>query len=101
MGIKDILKDIFSLGASELLGNVKKQVRDTMDEAEARIGKVMRNFVRVIVVLFMVFIGGIFALVGLSRYLETLPSINSGVGYIIVGGALFLLAIFAFIMQKE
>jgi hypothetical protein len=56
---------------------------------------------RMLIITFMCLFGGIFALVGLSQYLETLPTFTTGMGFIIVGAGVFLLALFALAMQKE
>ncbi len=103
MGFKDILKDLASsIFSGSVVEDVKHTVKQTMDDIEKKTLRIVHNTIRSLVVMIMVSIGAIFALVGLSKYLsETVVSLNNGLGFVVVGAALIILATFAKLMQKE
>lgn len=103
MSFKEIFKDIVSsFVGGTIIEDVKQGVKQTMDDVEKRTIKLVNNIIKSFVVVSMILLGMIFALVGFSKYLsETVGILNHGIGYVIVGAGLILLAAFAKLMQKD
>lgn len=103
MSFTQILKDAASsFIRGGIVEEVKHTVRETMDDVEKKATKIVNNTVKSLIVVFIVMLGSIFALVGLSKYLsETVTGLGNGLGFIVVGGVLIILAAFAKLMRKE
>jgi ABC-type antimicrobial peptide transport system permease subunit len=99
MSLKDFLGSLFK---STIINDVKESVKETMEDVEKRIVKITHNVVKSLVLVVMTLVGAIFALVGLGTYLnETVAGLAHGVGYIVVGAVIIILALFAKLMQDE
>ena len=71
-----------------------------MLDTEVHIGKLTRKVLKNATLFVMMFIGIVFALIGISEYLAANYGLVDGVGYIIVGLILFLLGWFGEEMRK-
>ena len=77
-----------------MAGSVGKKMNRTIMEAEKKIEKITANAIKASIVFIMVFVGVIFALVGLSQYITVAYNLSEGLGLIIIGVALILLGWF-------
>lgn len=102
---KKLLSNTFLSGLEhavhETMSEAETRAEEIIDHAEERANKFVHNFVKGSLLFFLALIGFIFALVGLGTYLSTLQGLGSGMGYILVGVVLLILAGFARLMQKE
>ncbi len=101
---KAILSGISSIVGDFLLGGAKSKLSSTVDEikekaeefiedAQIRITVLMQELIKKTVNLFLIFLGVIFGLVGVAMYLSThVDAFAGGVGYIVVGVFILLLA---------
>lgn len=96
------LKGIAGFFGEAIVEDVKDQVDDALDHAKERIEVMTERLIRKIISLFLVLIGLIFGLVGISKFLSAkVPAFADGVGYVLVGLVLVLLAWFARYMSAE
>jgi hypothetical protein len=106
-------KFLKKLLSNSFLSGLEHAVKDTMNEAETRAEEIIdhaeeranifvHNLVKGSLLFFLALIGFIFALVGLGTYLaNTVPGLDNGMGYILLGMILLALAGFAKFVQRE
>lgn len=93
-------KDIGGFLLGEGVKNLKKTVDSTIKNVEERIERATIKVIKTLVLFLMMFIGVIFALVGLAQYLNnTVPGLANGLGTILIGAILILLALFVRVMK--
>ena len=91
---EQVMNIIVGTSKKGLLDSVKEKVSETMEEAEERLERAIKKVLSITAVFLIVFIGFIFVLVGLAKFLtESVTSFNFGVGYIIVGAGIIILAL--------
>jgi len=103
MSVKDFMKGfIGSIFNHAIVDTVKEGFKETFDEVEKRATHIVHNIIKATILMMLMIVGSIFILVGLAKYMtETMPSMNHGLGFVVVGGVVILLVIFAKFMQKE
>jgi len=85
---------IVGAGKDTIFDALQEKVTETIDEAEIRIERVIKRILSIITIFAIIFLGLIFVLVGFSKYLtEAVDAFNFGIGYIVVGAALIILAL--------
>lgn len=98
------LKGIMGFLAGEKLyhavDGIKAKVNETIAEMEKRVERATVKVIKASILFLMMFVGALFLLIGLSQYLnETVPSLAHGLGTVIVGAVLIVLALFARMMK--
>lgn len=102
MGAFDFLKSIGSLLGESFIDDFKVKVDKTMDDVKVSVEQIVEMVIRKTIAFFLLLIGLIFGLVGLSRFLtQRVPAFSDGIGYVVVGLVLILLAWFASYMNKS
>jgi hypothetical protein len=87
-------------GLNSAVDHIKERVQETIAEMEERIERATVKVMKTLALFFMIAIGLIFMLVGLSQFLnETVPRLAHGLGTVLVGAVLVLLALFAKMMR--
>lgn len=79
--------------AEAILDSVKTKVDRTIEETEAKVAIATRKVVQTLAIVFIIFLGFVFVLVGISQYLEKIPSLEGGLGYVLVGAVLVIFAL--------
>jgi hypothetical protein len=98
MGWKDIMKGVgrfLDFEMASMIHDVSKEVDRTIDHAERTIEEATVKAIKASTVFILIFVGLIFALVGLSKYIGYVFDLDVGVGYLIIGATLLLLGRFA------
>ena len=90
---KSVWKSILGSLIGEGRGIVKEVTR-TIRDTEKKIEMATAKAIKAASVFLLMFIGLIFALVGVSQWLAVKYSLQAGMGYVIVGVLLFLLGWF-------
>lgn len=85
----------------EMVGSILKTVQSgIIDRVESAVNRVVRDAVGVVIFAFLGLIGVAFFLVGLAVWLGSFTGLGLGVGLMIVGGGIFLLALLIALIQK-
>ena len=88
----------FLLG--EGISKLKDKVDKTIKDLEQKIEIITKKVIKTSILFLMMFIGGMFILIGLAKYLnETVSGLGHGLGTILVGAVLIVLALFVRIMK--
>jgi protein-S-isoprenylcysteine O-methyltransferase Ste14 len=94
--LNDIGKFILGEGVSKL----KAKVDETIKNVEVRIERATVKVIKTSILFLMMLVGIIFLLVGLAQYLNaTVPHLAHGLGTVLVGAILIVLALFVRIMK--
>ncbi len=92
---------LFGFVAEEAVDVIKGKVEETLIDIETKVERATKKAIKVLVLYVMVFLGAIFMLVGLAKYLnETVPSLAHALGFVLVGACLVVLALFASMMRS-
>ena len=91
IGFKDLLKTITQL----FIGTaVTDFVHETIEWTEKKVEQITHNVLKSLAIFFITFLGLIFVLVGIAKYLsEVYPSLNHGLGYVVIGAVLIIFAL--------
>jgi len=93
---KDIGKFLLGEGISKL----QEKVDETVKKVEQKIEIITKKVIKTSILFIMIFVGAIFMLVGLAQYLNaTVPGLAYGLGTILVGAILIVLALFVKVMK--
>lgn len=85
---------VVDTGKETLVDTVQEKMQETLEVAELKLERALKRVLSVTALFLLLFIGFIFALVGLSQYLsERVEAFNYGVGFIVVGAGLVVLAL--------
>jgi|GEM_PF-2497513 len=95
---KDLLGTL-GPAAAGAAGTFQAAARATIDEAQERVKQTVRMVLKAVIVFFIMALGFIYVLNGLGTWLETSNAWAPGLGAMIVGGALVLLGLFAWVMR--
>ncbi len=104
--LKKLLTNSFLSGlehaVKDTMNEAETRAEEIIDHAEERANKFVHNLIKGSLLFFLAMIGFIFALVGLGTYLaNTVPGLDNGMGYILLGIVILILAGFARLVQKE
>ncbi len=84
----------------EGVSTIKKKVDKTIKNVEERIEVATKKVIKAMALSLMLFLGIIFALVGLAQYLNnTVSGLRDGLGTILIGAVLIVLALFVRVMK--
>ena len=98
---KSLLKTLTGIVGESIIDDVKDKVDETLEDAKLKVGEIVELVIKKLVLVFLVFVGLIFGLVGISKYLsEATIAFSNGLGFVLVGAVLLLLAVFAGYMRK-
>ena len=82
------------------LESLKRTVDKTIKDVEERVERATIKVIKTSILFLIMIIGGLFMLVGLSAYLNnTVPALANGLGTILVGAVLIILALFVRLMK--
>ena len=96
----NFFKDRGKFLVGEGLSNLKKTVDKTVKDIEVKVERATIKVIKTSILFLMMAVGALFILVGLATYLnETVRAMDHGLGTIIVGAVLIVLALFARIMK--
>ena len=93
-------KEIGKFLLGEGITSLKKTVDKTIKDVEERIEKATIKVIKTSILFLMMIVGVIFILVGLANYLnENVRALNDGLGTVLIGAILIVLALFVRIMK--
>lgn len=93
---KEAGKFLMGEGMSRLKDKVDKTVKDL----EQKIEIITRKVIKTSILFLMMFIGAMFVLIGFAKYLnEAVPGLAHGLGTILIGAVLIVLALFVRVMK--
>jgi len=93
-------KDLGGFLVGEGVSTIKKKVDKTIKNVEERIEVATKKVIKAMALSLMLFLGIIFALVGLAQYLNnTVSGLRDGLGTILIGAVLIVLALFVRVMK--
>ena len=93
-------KDVAGFLAGEGIKGLKSTVDKTIKTVEEKIERATIKVIKTSILFLMMIIGVIFALVGLAQYLNnTVSGLANGLGTILIGAILIVLALFVRIMK--
>jgi len=96
----NVFKDILGFLAGEGLSTLKKTVDKTIKDVEERVERATIKVIKTSILFLMMVVGFLFILIGLAKYLnETVPGLAHGIGTMLVGGILIVLALFVRVMK--
>jgi len=88
----------FVLGGG--MSKLKDKVDRTINDLEQKIEIITKKVIKTSILFLMMFIGAMFILIGFAKYLnETVPAFNHGLGTMLVGAVLIVLALFVRMMK--
>jgi cell division protein ZapA (FtsZ GTPase activity inhibitor) len=94
------LKEIGNFLLGEGINKLKEKVDKTIKDVEQRIERATIKVIKTLTLFVMMLIGALFVLVGLAQYLnETVPGLRHGLGTVLIGAVLILLALFVRLMK--
>jgi hypothetical protein len=94
--ITELGASILGEGVRTVADEIKEKVQETIHTAQLRVEETLKHALKVIMLYIIIFIGFIFVLVGFARYLgETMPALDHGLGFVLVGMVLVLMGLFA------
>ncbi len=92
------MKDIFSKKAKTLLDDIRTTTVELMDDMDKQLKIAVSHAVKSFISATITVLGLIFALVGISRYLESqFSALSDGLGFVVVG---LSIAIIGLIIMK-
>ncbi|MFC1648512.1 hypothetical protein ACFL1B_03555 [Nanoarchaeota archaeon] len=95
MSWMDFLAKLFGVEAKGMIREVGKTVDRTLENAEKKIERLTHNALKASMMFVLIFLGLIFALIGLAQFITAHYTFKPGIGYILVGVVLILLGWFA------
>ncbi|MBN1645883.1 hypothetical protein JW868_02470 [Candidatus Woesearchaeota archaeon] len=94
MAGSSILKEVLKFLGQGGVDSIKKKVDTTVEQTKKKVELIVTNALKISAVFVIVVVGFIFALVGVSKYLsETVNALNHGLGFLVVGAVLIILAL--------
>ncbi|MBN2052933.1 hypothetical protein JW756_05490 [Candidatus Woesearchaeota archaeon] len=94
------LKEIGKFILGEGINKLQSKVDETVKKVEQRIEIITKKVIKTSILFLMMLIGVIFMLVGLAQYLNAVvPRLAQGLGTILVGAILIVLALFVRVMK--
>ena len=99
---KGLFKSVAGIFGESIMDDIQEKVDTTLDNAKLKIEIIVEQVLKKLSLFIIVMIGVIFGLTGLAKYLTAkVPSFANGIGYVIVGLFLLLLARFVSYMSKK
>ena len=96
----NFLKDIGKFLLGEGLSKFTEKVDRTIKDVEQRIERATIKVIKTSILFLMITLGAVFVLTGLAKYLnETVPGLAHGMGTMLVGAILIVLALFVRLMK--
>jgi hypothetical protein len=93
-------KEIGNFLLGEGITKLQEKVDETFKKVEQKIEIITKKVIKTSILFVMIFVGMIFILVGLAKYLnETVPGLDHGLGTLLVGAILIALALFVKAMK--
>ena len=87
--VKGILSGIAEVGTNAIIGNLRPAATETMEEAQRRIQEATVKALKAATIFIIMIFGLILVIVGIGTYLSnTVPALNYGLGYVLIGGVL-------------
>jgi len=94
--ISEIGSNLLGDGLRSVAEEIKQKVHETIMMAQQRMEEALKKALKMLTLYIIIFIGFIFVLVGFGKYLsETVPALDHGLGYILVGIVLVIMGLFA------
>lgn len=98
---KSLLKLLGGVAGEALIDDVKDKVSETVEDVKHKIEEAVEKAIKKVILVFLVFTGLVFGLVGVGIYLsQTTNAFAHGLGFVLIGAVLLLLALFASYMRK-
>jgi hypothetical protein len=98
--MSNFFKELGNFIMGEGVRNLKKTVDKTIHDIEEKVEKATIKVIKTSVLFLMIMVGFLFVLIGLARYLnETVPGLAHGLGTMLIGGILIVLALFVRVMK--
>lgn len=96
----NFFKEIGKFLLGEGLSTLKKTVNSTIKNVEEKIERATLKVIKTSILFLMMIMGALFILIGFAKYLnETVPGLAHGLGTILIGAILIVLAVFVRIMK--
>ncbi len=96
----NFFKEIGKFLLGEGISTLKKTVDKTIHDIEVKVERTTIKVIKTSILFLMMIVGVIFILVGLAKYLnEIVPGLAHGLGTILIGVILILLALFVRVMK--
>ena len=93
-------KEIGKFFLGEGITKLQEKVDETFKKVEQKIEIITKKVIKTSILFLMMFIGAMFILIGFAKYLnETVSGLAHGLGTILVGAILIVLALFVRIMK--
>ncbi len=91
--MKDFLFNFFGEFLRSFLDGINKTI-------QARLTEISQNTRRIVTVMFLVGLGGIFFFVGVAKFIDNLIGVD-GFGFLIVGGVVIVFALLLNLLSKK
>ena len=96
----NFFKEAGSFLLGEGMSKLKDKVDKTIKDLEQKIERATIKVIKTSILFLMMFIGAMFILIGLAKYLnETVPGLAHGLGTMLIGAILIVLALFVRVMK--
>ena len=96
----NFLNEIGKFLLGDGINKLKDKVDKTIKDVEQRVERATIRVVKTLTLFVMMLIGALFILIGLAQYLnETVPGLRHGLGTVLIGAVLLVLALFVRLMK--
>ncbi|HJX06313.1 MAG TPA: hypothetical protein VJ461_06400 [Candidatus Nanoarchaeia archaeon] len=96
----NFLNEIGKFLLGDGINKLKDKVDKTIKDVEQRVERATIKVVKTLTLFVMMLIGALFVLIGLAQYLnETVPGLKNGLGTVLIGAVLLVLALFVRLMK--
>src|SRR4030043_301003 len=95
-----LLKETGKVSIGGGINKLKDKVDKTIKDVEQRVERATIKVIKTLTLFVMMLIGALFILIGLAQYLnETVPGLRHGLGTVLIGAVLLVLALFVRLMN--
>ena len=92
--INDLLKDLFSKKAKSFIKDIRETTTEIMNDIDREFREALHHAVKSFISATIIILGLIFALTGISLYLQHIyPDLDNGLGFVTVGIAITIIGL--------
>lgn len=99
--ISEIVSSFLQIAQQNIIERIQDTVSETLEQAKETVNQIVQNAVTLFAIILFGLIGFVFAITGLSLWLGQMSGFGAWFGFLIVGTAVFIIALIAGLIQKN